>query len=341
MANVKKLLEGMAGEGIILNTPSVAKYMAERIILVNVSCSRKRGNVSLPPKMLGLSPEKWDEGSKAFYSAHVSMGKLQMVPKDLDNKLNQLETRVRRCVAGYTIDGASCMPISMYEEFKAEFEAIRKEYMETIEKVAGQWESIRTSFLNGVKETVYARTKRTMLKPDRDRLINSIAMSIPTASEYRGCAKMNAQVRVMPTSATVEGLDDDIQGLVKKTWHDDIVASVVRSIEFSMGDLFSKCCKIAGGYAKSGHIDPRTVASLQRSADKVRKMNVFANPMLETLAKSLSEINGDNDDRVEEAVENALVDIWAYSKSTKIKLDMSICPIDTDTFNKMLSLRIA
>lgn len=341
MANIKKLLEGMAGEGISLNTPSVAKYMAERIVTVNVSCSRKRGHVSLPAKLLGLRPEKWDEGSKAFYSDHISMGRLQMVPKDLDNKLNQLETRARRCVASYTIDGCSCMPVSMYGEFKEEFATIRKEYLETIEEVASQWETIRSSFLDGVRTTVYARTKRSMVKRDRDRLINSIAMAIPTASEYRGCAKMTAQVRVMPTSATVEGLEEDIQGLVNETWRDDVVANVVRSIEHSIGELFAKCGKIAGGYAKTGRVDARTVASLQRSAEKVRKMNVFANPMLETLAKSLSEINGDDDDRVEEAVESALVDIWAYAKSTSIKLDMSVCPIDEDMFNKMLSLRIA
>ena len=90
---IKTLLEGLSGKGIQLNTGALARFTAENGVLVDISCGRLRGRVSLPPKMYGLMPEKWDEGSKNFYVDHVGLGQLTMVPKELDARLNQLDTR--------------------------------------------------------------------------------------------------------------------------------------------------------------------------------------------------------------------------------------------------------
>ena len=71
---IKTLLEGLSGKGIQLNTGALARFTAENGVLVDISCGRLRGRVSLPPKMYGLMPEKWDEGSKNFYVDHVASG---------------------------------------------------------------------------------------------------------------------------------------------------------------------------------------------------------------------------------------------------------------------------
>jgi len=338
MAKVMKLLEGLEGKGIKLNTTSLARYTAENGVLVTVSCSRRRGRVTLPPKLLGLRPEKWDDGTKSFYSDHISMGQLVMIPKEMETELSNLEGQARRLVCSYTLNG-TYMPIAQYSEFKEQFEEIREEYFKAINAVADQWDEIRATFITGVKNFVDRRAKKTMLKSDREKMVEMIIQGIPTASDYRKAAKLTVEVRVFPTTATADGLAPDMQDMVNQTWRDDVVANVVRSIETSLGEIFAKVCQITAGYQSRGRINPKALRSLDRIAARVKKMNLFDNPMLESLSTNLGGMADLDDQAAENKLEEALIDIWAYANSTGINLDMSICPFDSDTLNVMLSLR--
>ena len=71
--NEKRLLEGLSGKGIELNARALARYTAENGVLVNVHCSRKRGHIGLPPKLLGIHPEKWKDDSQEFFAEHINM----------------------------------------------------------------------------------------------------------------------------------------------------------------------------------------------------------------------------------------------------------------------------
>ena len=337
---IKTLLEGLSGKGIQLNTGALARFTAENGVLVDISCGRLRGRVSLPPKMYGLMPEKWDEDSKNFYVDHVGLGQLTMVPKELDARLNQLDTRARRLVQSYTING-SYMLLADYEEFKEGFEEIRAEYLDTIDQIANQWADIRDSFITGVRTTVEARGKGKVLKRDREKIIAEITKAIPTAREYRERAYMKVEVRAFPTTgASAPGLAPDMQNLVNQTWRDDVTANVVKAIETAMGEIFEKACVIAKGYAKSGKVDLRSLNTLNRRAARVQKMNVFANPLLEEVADALSKLTNDgDDDAAEMKIEDAIISVWAYAEKTGVNLDLKVCPFDEDTLNSMLALR--
>lgn len=337
---IKTLLEGLAGKGIQLNTGALARFTAENGVLVDIKCGRLRGRVSLPPRFLGLKPEKWDEGSKSFYMEHIGLGQLTMVPKELDAKLNQLDTRARRLVQNYSVNG-NYMLRTDYYEFRDAFEEVHKEYVETINQVADQWEDIRNSFIAGVRTTVEARGRGKVLKRDREKMIAEIIRVIPTAEEYREKGYLRAEVRAFPTAGvSVPGLDPDMENLVNQTWRDDVTANVVRAIETAMGEIFEKACRIAKGYAKSGKVDLRSLNTLNRRAARVQKMNVFANPLLEEVADTLSKLTNDGDDDVAEMkIEDAIISVWAYAEKTGVKLDLKVCPFDEDTLNSMLALR--
>lgn len=337
--NETKLLEGLAGEGIKLNVRNLAKFTAENGILVQVRCGRRRGRVSLPPKLLGLRPEKWEAGNQNFFETHVQMGQLTLVPKEMDLRLNQLDTRVRRLVQTYSVNG-SYMPLSVYSQFREEFEEIRKEYLEVIEEVAQAWDSIRTNFTKGVTDLVNTMGKRAILQRDRETFVRGIISSIPTAAAYRGAAYMELEVRAFPTTGvTSEGLAPDIQDVLNRTWRDDVVSNAVKSIETSIGQVFAQTCRTAEIYAKTGKMDQRNINSLSRIADRVTKLNVFANPMLAKLGKRLAKLSGMNDEQLEDVVESAILDTVEYAKSTGINLDMSVCPFTERQLNDMLDLR--
>lgn len=336
---LRTLLEGLSGKGIELRVSSLARYTAENGVLVDITCGRSRGRFTLHPKLLGIAPDRWDKDCKAFYGEHISMGKLNMVPKELEDRLNQLDTRARRILHAHTVNG-SYMPLSEFEEFKEEFEEVRKDYFDTIDEVVAQWDTIRDNFIAGVRKTVETRGKRTTLKRDREKMIQNIVSAIPTAQQYRARARMEVIVRAFPTTGcTTAGLSPDIQGLVDKTWKDDVTANIIRSIEANLGEIFSKACDIATNYGKTGRVNTRSINALCRSAARVKKMNVFANPMLAQLAESLAAITNDDVDKAEWQVEEAIVDAWNYAKATGINLDMSICPFDETTLESMLAAR--
>lgn len=336
---MRTLLEGLSGKGIEIRVGSLARYTAENGILVGISCGRTRGRFTLPPKLLGIRPEKWDKGSQAFFWDHISMGRLNMVPKDLEDRLNQLDTRARRILYSHTLNG-SYMPLTEFEEFKSEFEEVREEYFRTIDQVVAQWDTIRADFLLGVEKIIETRSKRAMLKRDREKLLRELTDSIPTANQYRARAKMEVTVRAFPsTGGATTGLAPDLRNMVDQTWKDDVTANIVRSIESNLGEIFAKACTIATDYGKTGKVNTRSLNTLVRSAVRVKKMNVFANPMLEKLAGSLSVITNDDMDKAEWQVEEAIVDAWNYAKSTGINLDMSICPFDEKALESMLAAR--
>lgn len=338
---LKTLLEGLSDKGIAIRVSTLARYTAENGVLVDITCGRSRGRFTLPPKLLGLAPEKWDEATKEFYGNHVAMGRLTMVPKELEDRLNQLDTRARRILRSHTVNG-SYMPLSEFEEFKEEFEEVREEYFNTIKEVVDQWDKIRADFIAGVRNTVETRGKRTVLKRDREKMIKEIINAIPTAKQYESRAKMDVTVRAFPsTGGAATGLAPDLQGLVDKTWKDDVVANIVRSIEINLGEIFAKSCAIASNYAKTGKMETRSVNALSRVALRVKKMNVFANPLLEQLAASLSAVTVDDPEKAEWQVEESIVDAWDYARSTGISLDMDCCPFDEATLEKMLRSRTA
>lgn len=336
---LRELLSGLSGKGIELRVSSLARYTAENGVLVGITCGRARGRFSLPPKLLGIAPERWDKDCKAFYGEHISMGRLNMVPKDLEDRLNQLDTRARRILQAHTVNG-NYMPLSEFQEFKDEFEEVRKDYFGTIDEVVSQWDTIRDSFIAGVRKTVETRSKRTMLKRDREKMIQQIIASIPTAREYRSKARMEVTVRAFPTIGGVSaGLTPDIQGLVDKTWRDDVTNNIIRSIEMNLGEIFAKACNLATNYGKTGKLDTRSLNALARTALRVRKMNVFANPVLERLSNILSAVTSDDLDKAEFQIEEAIVAAWDYARSTGINLDMSICPFSQTDLEDMLKLQ--
>lgn len=338
--NVKELLRGLEGPGVELNTRYLARFTAENGILVTVSCGRKRGRISLPPPLLGLRPEKWSATSKEFFAGHVNMGQLTLVPKEKEEKLNHLDSRVRYLAQSYSLDDGTYMPLAVYSDFRDEFTEIRSEYMNCIEEVAQSWEVIRGEFIKGVTELVESRGKRVVLKRDREKMLKSIISSIPNATDYRNSAYMTLKVRAFPTTGvTVEGLGPDIEDSVNKTWREDVVANAVKCIETSIGKVFAQACKTAKIYAKTQKMDTRSVNTLLRTATQVKKLNIFANPMLETLGNRLSQLSDKTDEEMEELIEESILDTVEYANATGINLDIKECPFTEAQISDMLALR--
>jgi len=359
--NEKQLLKGLssqlAGKGIRLDVRSLARYTAESGVMVTVSCGRASGSISLPPRLLGLCPDKWDKESLAFYADHVSLGKVTLIPKDYEKDLNRLDTQARRLIGEYatTGDGTRAryssygataagyyVPLAVYQEFKEKFEDIRSEYFAAIDKVVQDWDILLANFTASLTETVNKRCRNTMLKRDREKLINDVLSAIPNKEQYKNRAHMDLTVRMFPTTgAPTVGLAPDLQDTVNQTWRQDVVSNAIRSIEASLGEVFAQACSIADTYGKMGKVNARSLNTLVRISIRVRRMNIFANPMLEQLAKRLDGLAGKPDDEVEDLVEESIVDAYEYAKATGLGLDLDNCPFSKSDLDKMVARRKA
>lgn len=336
--NQKKLLEGLAGKGIELNARALARYTAENGVLVNVHCSRKRGRIGLPPKMLGIHPEKWKDDSQEFFAEHINMGRLTLIPKEKEAILSNLEGKARSLVEKASVNG-NYVPLVAYDELRTDFEELRKQYLDAIDAVAQEWGPITENFKSGVRHMVDSRCKK-VLKRDRERLIATILSAIPSESDYRTSADLTLEVRAFPTTGvTTEGLAPDLQDSLNATWKNDVVANAIKGIEVGIGEIFSLCCSILATYTKAGKIHGRSTNALNRIAVRAKKLNVFANPMLESLASRLENIGDLDDCDIADRVEDCMLDAIQYARATGIKLDMSKCIYSAEQLDDMLAAR--
>ena len=164
--------------------------------------------------------------------------------------------------------------------------------------------------------------------------------AIPSESDYRAYADLTLEVRAFPTTGvTTEGLAPDLQDALNATWKDDLVANAIKGIETGIGEIFSLCCKIIGTYTKAGKIHGRSTNALNRIAVRAKKINVFANPMLESLASRLENVGNLSDADVADCVEDCLLDAVQYARATGINLDMSKCPYTEEQLDDMLEAR--
>ena len=337
--NELRLLEGLAGKGVTLNTRSLARYTADNGVLVSVRCTRRRGNIGLPPKLLGIQPGKWKEDSQEFFTNHINMGRLTLIPKEMEAKLSKLEGQARSLAEKASING-NYVPLAGLGELREEFVEVRKDYFDAIEEVAQEWETLVSDFKRGVREMVEACCKRKVLKKDRERLISEIYSKIPTITDYRAYASMELELRAFPTTGTTtEGLAPDLEDALNATWRDDVVANAIKGIETGIGEIFSQCCRIIDVYSTAGKIHGRSTNALTRLAGRAKKLNVFANPMLESLGTRLDRIGDLKDDEIAERLEDCMLDIIQYANAPGISLDMSVCPYTAEQIEGMLEVR--
>lgn len=337
--NELRLLEGLTGKGITLNTRSLARYTADNGVLVTVRCTRRRGNIGLSPKLLGIQPGKWKEDSQEFFTAHINMGRLTLIPKEMEAKLSRLESQARGLVEKASING-NYVPLAELGELREDFAEVRKNYLDAIEEVAQNWDTLVSDFKRGVREMVEARCKGKILKKDRDRLIAEIFSKIPTIVDYRTYASMELELRAFPTTGTTsDGLAPDLEDALNATWKNDVVANAIKGIETSIGEIFSLCCRIIDTYSTAGKIHGRSTNALNRMAARAKKLNVFANPLLELLASRLGCVGDLADEDIAECVEDCMLDTIQYANATGINLDMSICPYTGEQIDGMLETR--
>ena len=214
MSDYKKLLEGLTGNGISVTVSDLAKYMSSNGVCVSPTIGRRRGYVSLNEKAYGINLDDMTETGSNFFRSRVSQGHLNFIPPEDEAAFGALEKRLRRAVERKTLSDGF-MPVTAYEDLKAEFEKIRAEYFAKRDEVLAKWDFLVADFKAGAKEMLEG-----IHMPDyqREQVLQSFVKEIPSEADYRDSFTVSLSVRAFPATCTQEGLNSSVAAAVKDTW---------------------------------------------------------------------------------------------------------------------------
>ena len=312
--DTKKLLEGLGGDGISVR--ALATYTMSVGVYVDVHCSRYRGCMTLPRRL--VIKGKLKDETKEAYDKFVKLGSLCFIPREYEAQFCNIERNARNIVARDAIaDGF--VPTERYMELKTDFEQLRDEYAFARDCVVDNWDEIMADFETGVDTMI---TSARILKRDRPGFKKAILNMVPSKEKYKKSFSLSLGVRAFPGMPDTSVLDPAIQKDVLVSWKDMVVENATVCIGALAQEVFTMCNNVAARYAETDNINGNSTNSLILLGEKVKKNNVFSNPLLQEAGDNLCGLSkmADSIDRQEEVIEDVLMRVYQYAKDTGIEL---------------------
>lgn len=334
MAQIKKLLEGLGGEGVTVR--SLAEYMSNAGAYVTLSCSRRRGTIPLPAQLIGVNKMK-DEAKEA-YAKYVSLGNLCFIPAEYEAKLAKVESAIRYKLDRMTVSNGF-MLLRRYDAFKAEFQQAKDDYFAERDRILNDWDQLVKNFTVAM-DAVLAESK--LLKRDKLRLRKELLDRIPSKDVYASSFQMSLTVKVLPAMPDVSNIPKNVGNDVLASWKETVIDNAVDCIATLIQDAFNLCSGVAAKYAIRGDINGNSINGLVSMGQRIKENNVFRNPILTesaNLLTSIKDISPELADEQEEVVEQVLVDLYQYSIETGLELTLPKKGLSKENLNTMVELK--
>lgn len=319
----KKMLAGLGSDDVTVE--DLAQHIADAGVFVELHVRRCRGTLALPPRAVGVRVDRMSQEARDAYNDLVRLGSLYFIPKEDENKLSAIETTLRRRLYDLTTaDGF--MPSQLFETFKTDFLTLKQQYMAQRDAIGAEWESIATNFSNRMWTMV---SGIRMPQRDRKRIHVSIMKSLPSKDRYLDSFDMAMTVKAFPAiSLCSESLPASVKDAVKDSWVEMTVSLAEQSIITLLVEVFDDANKAVSSYMKKGAIHGRCLNKLVREGERLKKMNMFNNPMVKSTAELLCGLGDKDLAETEGLLEQCIVDIYRYADSVGYELSLENLAFD-------------
>lgn len=308
--------------------------MMKRGVFATIKCSRNRGTIPMPDEM---KKNYKSAEAVAAAAAHSSPSHLVFTSKELDNKLNKIESAIR-----YELKKASFANgfISLEEltGFTLKFEAAVEEYDRALDTLGCEWDQMIENFKADLDFMLYDDADLTDI--DRIRIRKAVYKKIPSYKEFRSDCCLKLSVRQFNPQPNLELFPEDLQGALKEDWKESVTECAVACVTSCVQDVFERCSCVAARYADTAYINKNSINGLQAVSERIRKNNLFNNPLLASAADRLEHIaDFATPDEQEIVIEDVLLDVYAYSKQNGVSLTIDPKGLKESTLDQMLALR--
>ena len=305
-------------------------------VIVKLSISRWRGEVSLSEDMLGI--RSVDSDSSAFMSKYINLGKQKLLPPSILSELVTLEQRSRTLLANYSFSTVwgKFVPFTAFEEWERQNNILRGDFKEQAKSIGNNYEKIvamvRKDYRNLAKDVWYRLYPNDKGQPTESFItdfVSKVVDKIPPSEDIVSSFKYNVTYFIIPMPSFVardvaeseriqresemDSFNNEVEKETKRRISEEYVArkkelidgfleSTVMTMRKYVGELCDSVLHSISTKSKYGKITSKHVNKLREMIKKVRRLNFYDDKEVDSLIirleNELDKIKGERDNGV-------------------------------------------
>lgn len=285
------------------------RALMETGALACLRVSRYRGNKALTAEDLGLSPEDVEQANKI-----VALGHRLLLPKDVLNAFNSVETRSRQILAGYTLrtPAGLFLPPSAYDACSAAMTEQRAKFMALVDQLIDDLpthrETVRQSYHDLGNQTYNRLLAQNLIAYGLDRytfidqFVDRCMALFPTVDDLRRSFAFDLRLEFVPMpyqQAQAEtpqyaAASDDLLKLRRAVLEDqeraraELVNGFVTSVQSELYGLVNQALgDVLSSIQSNGALQSRSVVQLKGIVEKIGTLNFWQDRRLETIQQEI------------------------------------------------------
>lgn len=292
-----------------------ALALMQRGVIVKLTVARWRATIRLTPEMLGL--KFVDESSYQFANKYLALGYQKLLPPAVISQFDSLEREARVNLINYSFETVwgRFVPITAFDEWERENEAIRRRYLDSAIDFGNQFENILLSVKEDYKNLardVWARIHPENQTKATDSFVESfcqrIVDKIPRREEVISSFVYDYIYFIVPMPSFIEESVAKAKDIQRESELKDYNATLEKQTRKKIAEIYTQRRKeLIDGFLEKTVQEMRKYVSelcnevllaIGRQKTKGSAINVRQTNKLKRMIKKVKYLNFHNDEEI-------------------------------------------
>ena len=318
-AETKEMLKGLEGCGIKVNADQLNEYLGKKVIEVDVSVRKKGLNIGMNLKKMAVGVSTLPDPLRDFINSQVKGGSISVLPPSMEQRIDKIERKLRGAKDRMALPGSKGRYISFdrFDEFLEACNEATVKMDEAKEDIVILWGRIIDEFKINLGNAL------DILSGDSASDYMDIISKLPTAQEFIENVGIEVEVRPFPVISEIADAPGLVSDYFKQTSQSEMMSMLQASVDEALNSAFNNASKILLAVAKDAPIPVRSLMKTKKMSEDLRKINVFENPIIESIATEYEKISeSTSPDFLGSVAEHVMTRIWGYSKKVGISINL-------------------